>query len=253
MSGIYDVTLAAGVAINVPVLGNYIKVRSAAYGLVEIKLDGGESYLLDEGLGVRLPDAKFFRDVQIKNKSSSTQTILIFIGDSRFEDSRITGVVSVVDTAKRTTQDGASFSASCGTSPAATFFGSQQLYNPGGSGKRLIVEAVYANAFAALINTQFGIIATAQVNAAGTAPNHLSGGSATTANINAKDNHATNPQLLISGATGALYAANVAANGQVLWVPKRPVILLPGFGLIAACSNANTSSSAQFDYYEEPL
>jgi hypothetical protein len=97
MAGIYDVTLAPGVAANIPVLGDYIKVRSAPFGLVEIKLDGGEAYLLDEGLGVRLPEGKTFRDVQIKNKAATAQTVLLFIGNSRFEDSRITGRVSIYE------------------------------------------------------------------------------------------------------------------------------------------------------------
>lgn len=95
MSGIYDVTLAAGAVANIGVLGSYLKIRSAPYGLVRVKLDGGESYLLDEGLGLRLPDGMTFRDVSIRNESPTPQTILVFIGDTHFEDTRVSGVVSV--------------------------------------------------------------------------------------------------------------------------------------------------------------
>lgn len=97
MSGIYDLTLANGASGNIPALGNYAKVYSAPLGSVQLRIDGGEAYSLMEGQGIRLPDAKLFRDVTIKNTSGSTQTVLIFVGDSRFEDTRITGSVRVID------------------------------------------------------------------------------------------------------------------------------------------------------------
>ena len=97
MSGIYDVNLPAGGIANIAALGSYLKIRSAPYGLVEVKLDGGESYLLDEGLGIRLPDGKSFRDVSVRNKSPTQQTVLVFIGDTHFEDTRVTGFVSVTN------------------------------------------------------------------------------------------------------------------------------------------------------------
>ena len=95
MSGIYDVTLAPGASQNLAVLGDYFKVRKCPYGSIDVKIDGGDSYSMDEGLGVRLN--KPFRDLTIRNRSSLAQTVLIFIGDSRFEDTRISGSVRVID------------------------------------------------------------------------------------------------------------------------------------------------------------
>lgn len=97
MSGIYDVTLAPGAAANIAALGSFCKVLSAPQGSVSVKLDGGESFSLLAGQGVRLPDGKSFRDVAVINKSSATQLVLVFVGDSRFEDTRITGIVSVTN------------------------------------------------------------------------------------------------------------------------------------------------------------
>lgn len=97
MSGIYDLTLANNAAGNIGVLGDYCKVISAPSGAVQIKLDGGESFTLLEGQGVRMPDGKSFRDLQVKNVSGSAQTLLLFAGDGRIEDTRITGNVVIVD------------------------------------------------------------------------------------------------------------------------------------------------------------
>jgi hypothetical protein len=97
VSGIYDVTLANNAATNLAVLGSFAKIYAAPAGQVQIKLDGGEGYALLEGQGVRLRDGKTFRDVQVTNRSGATQTIQVFIGDSDFEDTRITGNVKIVD------------------------------------------------------------------------------------------------------------------------------------------------------------
>jgi len=109
MSGIYGVTLAANASAQVPAMGSFVKVISAPSGSVQVKLDGGEGYSLLEGQGVRLPDGQTFRDVQVKNLTTLAQTVSIFVGDSRFEDSRITGVVTVIDSAKKRSRDGQAF------------------------------------------------------------------------------------------------------------------------------------------------
>jgi hypothetical protein len=97
MSGIYDVTLAAGAAANIGVMGTFAKVLTAPAGAVQLKLDGGEGYSLLPGQGVRSLAGKLFRDVMVKNLAASAQTVTVFVGDASFEDTRITGNVTVID------------------------------------------------------------------------------------------------------------------------------------------------------------
>jgi hypothetical protein len=105
MSGIYDITLgASGGAGNIGVSGSYAKIITAPQGPVQIKLDGGEAYTLLPGQGVRLPDGQTFRDVAIVNKAPSAQLVTLFIGNSNFEDTRISGVVSITNAIGAATQ-----------------------------------------------------------------------------------------------------------------------------------------------------
>lgn len=149
MSGIYDATINPGSAAYLGVTGSYVKILAAPAGAVQIKLDGGEGYALLEGQGFRLPDgATWFRDVQVKNLAAIAQLVQVFIGDSRFEDTRITGNVKVIDQGADKTSSGGQFlGITQKTAPAANcsingmFAGSKPLYV-----KRLLFQAGVATA-----------------------------------------------------------------------------------------------------------
>lgn len=97
MSGQYDANLANGAARNFSVRGSLVKVLSAPGGAVQIKVDGGETYTCLEGQGFFCEPGKLFRDVACKNVSGQAQVVSLFIGDSRWLDSRITGRVSMYE------------------------------------------------------------------------------------------------------------------------------------------------------------
>lgn len=142
MSGIYDVTLAPGASGNIAALGSYAKVSSAPAGAIQMRFDGGEAYSLMEGQGIRLPDGcSHFRDVTIKNTAAIAQTILVFIGDSRFEDTRITGIVSVVDGGKARSIANTAFLGYVGVTASAGNMSTSQIFNPSTT-KRLVVKRI---------------------------------------------------------------------------------------------------------------
>lgn len=140
MSGIYDVTLAPGASAQIPASGGYVKVTAAPMGAVQVKLDGGEGYSLLEGQGIRLPDGKSFRDVQIKNLATLAQTILVFIGDTRFEDTRITGTVRLIDSSADKTQAGKQFLGGTTTAGGA---GVWSQVNLNANGKTVSVKRIF--------------------------------------------------------------------------------------------------------------
>lgn len=144
MSGIYDVTLANGATANMAALGSYVKVTSAPAGSVQVKLDGGEAFSLMEGQGVRLPDGKTFRDVAVRNTSGATQLVLLFIGDARFEDTRIAGSVRVIDEIS----DRANYQVQGALSLAVTAFSTLQLVDPATNVRGLILRQFQVTAAA---------------------------------------------------------------------------------------------------------
>lgn len=105
MAGIYDLTLAAGaVPQTIGALGSYLKVLSTPTGPIRIRFDGGEQVQLVEGQGRRFLPGEQFREVQVTNASGSVQRVLVFIGDSTFEDTRVSGDVAVVDSVRSNVQ-----------------------------------------------------------------------------------------------------------------------------------------------------
>ena len=98
----YDFNLASGLSTRLDVSGSYLKLLSASAGAVGIKVDGGSEILLKPGQGYRVLAQKdgqinSFRDVTVRNLQSSTNAGSIYIGTAGFEDSRITGDVTIVD------------------------------------------------------------------------------------------------------------------------------------------------------------
>lgn len=101
-SGTYDVTLNPGATQPIMAAGGYCKVISAPTGAVQLKLDTGETWTVNEGQGFRMPDGQEFARILVTNKASLAQTILVLIGDASFEDSRITGDVRIIDLVQAT-------------------------------------------------------------------------------------------------------------------------------------------------------
>jgi hypothetical protein len=174
----------------------------------------------------------------------------VFVGGDDFVDKRITGTVAVVDSSKSTTLVAAAFVANGSATGGAAQFATVQLWNPAGSAKRYVIESVTANNGAALnaIGIGFNL---AQLTGAGTGVtvNKLSGGGASPAAlINQKADNATDPR---AGLDGVITGQNVAASGQLVFVPKRPLILLANHGLVVASGTPNVQHGAVIEYYEE--
>lgn len=117
---VYDFTLAAviGASQRMDVSGGYFKVLTAPGGSIGVKLDGGPEIQLMAGQGLRLPDGQSFRDVIVKNLQAVANAGTVFIGDQRFEDTRITGSVYVIDQGADKTAGGNQFFVSQSSSSA---------------------------------------------------------------------------------------------------------------------------------------
>ena len=109
-SRIYDFTLAASVGATqrLDVMASRVKIISSAYA-VEVRTDTGDVYSLLAGQGFSLPAGQTFREVVLRNTVALAQAGVIFIGDETFEDSRVTGDVTVIDNSASKTVAGNQF------------------------------------------------------------------------------------------------------------------------------------------------
>lgn len=106
-------------------------------------MGGGWQCVLRPGQGFRLPEEET-GGVVVTNMSGVAMAGTLKLGPRnwQFEDQRLTGTVSVVDSNFALTQSGQAFSAYHGYTPAASNFGQIQLLNPAGSGRIIEVQSV---------------------------------------------------------------------------------------------------------------
>src|SRR6185295_8832598 len=144
MSGIYDVTLAPGASERIPMVGVRAKVLSAPRGQVNVRVDGGDSYNLMEGQGVKKIDGRPFSVLTVRNISALAQTILVFVGDDSFEDTRVTGTVRVIDQGAEKALAGLQFFGSNTVSPAGGQGGAILMTANGGGGRNVAIKRMTA-------------------------------------------------------------------------------------------------------------
>ena len=248
MSGIYDLTLAASAAGNIAASGSLVKVYSAPQGAVQIKLDAGETYTLLEGQGVRRPDAQLFRDVQVKNVSGTSQTIKLFIGSSRFEDTRITGSVQVIDTARLLTQAQQAYGSGMGF--AAAGFSRIELVNPAASGRQLVISQI-AISVGAGSQVTVGFATTPGTSVAGGSTGTKLAVSTFSASV--AQCYGSSAASALAGVTQLTWAGSLAANAPFSYAMKEPLIITPGCSAcVTAASAAAIFLNAAFDFLDLP-
>jgi len=267
MSGLYDVTLTASTSStqNIPASGSFVKVKTAPAGAVKIRLDGGESYLLSVGQGLRLPDGKTFRDVQVTNGVAIAQTVVVFVGDSRFEDTSISGSISVIDGPKTLSANGQAFTLYGHAQSSAGNFGSVSLVNLANSTKRIVIDRVTFLSLVAqtiscgpFTSTAAGGTGAAVVITSILAPPTggiwatpaAQGYQATTTPTNPVDS-------MGDSGNRPVFSRVFAANESFVWTPPRPVVLPAGVNALRSFITAGSNNAGVFtydvwiDFYEE--
>ena len=102
---IYDFTLTALGAFQIPAEGSYYRIQTAS-STVEVTRDGGAGLQLLPGQGERGVE---FKRLTIRDKSGSPQTGTILIADANFVDDRIIGPVDQVEVNRNKSLLGQSF------------------------------------------------------------------------------------------------------------------------------------------------
>ena len=234
----YDFSLAAGAAQSFDVVGTFVKYQSGT-GLIRVRMSMGEYVDLLPGQGVFSVNYTRFT---VTDRSGVSNVGALLAGDFDFRDSRITGVVSILDGGQDRTRSGVTFLGGVNCAGVAGQYSSMQLWNPVGSGKIAVVQSLYASsAFAGSASLKrYATILPSQNTPAQSKMAGLP-------NSVMLMRYGTLAGFVGDGTYGAKY---MAANGQAEFKFAEPIILVPGQGLMVQSALAQDMVT-YFEYFEQ--
>lgn len=242
-------TWAAGEVKTFMVSGEYFEILDAQYPC--------DVYLMDKA-GAQLStmkgaEASFFTKPSpgfntVQVYSQQAQALRFFVGSGDAGTRRISSTVQVVDGNVARSKAGAAFLMRMTSGGNATDAAVAMLWNPAGTGKRAVIDAlqVSTNIAGAII---MGFVAAANGISDPARLRSTLGGGTPVSVMEAR--YYTMPFAQVFDYAGATYAAaNLAINVDL----KRPLVLLPGQGFIIRTDNqANAAITGIAQFYEETI
>jgi hypothetical protein len=240
---VYPFALTAGGSQVIMQEGSFFRILTATGALNVTFDDIGPFGPMNVGQGKRGP----FRRLVLTDASGAAANVgSVVVADTDFVDQTLSGNVSVVDGGKSRTLSNSAFMATVFQAAVAAQMAHAQLWNPAASGKNLIVEAVSVMTSGA--SGTFGVGAkNAALATAYNAPAPKLLGGAAPMSLSFTQTNAVS--LITAGSQ--LLAINATTNQLVAYRFVEPVVVPPGFGLIAWNNILNTDISANFEFFEE--
>lgn len=247
----YDFTISGNPA-KVFGAGKYIAYYAGSAGggdsTITVRHDlSSTGVILKPGQAYRLPPDKGAATEWTLSPFTAGSAIkgTVVIGDGRIDDARISGSVEVIDGGKARTIAGIAYTGYGFTAAGAGLLSHVQLWNAAGSGKNLIVEQlVISSDLTGSFGVRFHNAALSTI--LNTVPNKKASGAASAATLRSQ----TNATALGSASLWGGFSSNTS---QALFTPKEPIIVEPGFGLVALNSSPNANLTATFEFYEDPI
>lgn len=240
----YDFNLAANTGMSIDVAGKFFKYKSGN-GVIRVRTSKGGVVDLLPGQGVWNSE---FTSLTITDRSGLPNAGIVLAGDFDFHDDRISGTVDVVDGSRTRTDQNRAFVAYVNGAVAggSGAYAHQQLYNPVGSGKNLVVERVIVSSpVANTIRINKGGAILAQPAPDQAQSKKLGGASGV-----GQGRYEPASQA-IQGTT--MYNIFCPANTPVTIQFTEPVLVPPGWGLNVVAGVVESSMPTNFEYYEEPI
>lgn len=231
--------------------GDYFEIIDAPYPLTVELSDRnggltGKLSLAEQSFNIK---AGFAR---ITLTSPTAQTVRVGYGSGEVGNRRTAGVVSVIDGSQARTRSGIVYGAGMLSAGVAANVSGCQLWNPPGSGKRIICPAVTPAPSTAAASIMIGV---STVNIGGTnqtattiRSNYSAGGAGI---AQAWVNVAATPTLLLPLRS---YILAQALGTPFKHEPKMgPYVLEPGSGLVVTTGTGNCDIYAAFEFTEETI
>lgn len=251
----YDFTAAANDTFPIAAAGRYIKYLSGNNGGGDVSItvtaagQGASKIVLVPGQAFRVSDAIKTPSgwVLANNAGGATIAGTVVIGDGRIDDPTINGVVQVVDGGKARTLGGFAFAGTAVSQQVAGSVSRVQLWNPAGNTKRVVVEQITAVGMSSVntLQLQFNAAALATVAEPGGFAK-IAGATASSAQVQIDQTVATAVQA------NALMMLGATSNTSAPFKFNEPIVLPPGWGLLAWGLLANEQTCCNFEWYEEP-
>lgn len=245
----YPFSVAIGATLSINSQSTFVYYESASAGgsdtSVKIKTDTGSEFILKVGQGARMD--KSFKSLYLSNNLGQGTIIgNLVLSEGDFVDHRVVGTVDVVDGGKSRTLSGVAFLAYSNMAAAGSNIAHNQLWNPVGSTKNLIVESI-------LVSTQ-----TAQafrLSRYNVALPSVSG----TPQSKCVDGLAASAGVLLGHGTSLVQLGTILqtiylqANVPLKVEYKEPIVVPPGTGFMTVVSASGTDLPTNFEYYEEKV
>lgn len=246
MIEIIKAAFSAGEVKTFLIQGEYLEILEAAYPIDVAMMDRSGAQLST----MRNAEASYFsrpgKYEVIQVTSEKAQTVRLFVGSGDAGTRRTSGDVSVIDGGKSRTFANVAFSAvpSCG--PVTGQQARCQLWNPAGSGKRLVISQIFVGS--SFQNTLYLLGSNVALTAlTGTlAVSKLIGGASGVAELR-RDNTINTP---VGNYSGVLAVAGTSVSGYKL---TEPLVLNPGFGLMLWTTVVASDIYGTFEYIEESI
>lgn len=250
----FDILIAPNETRKINVKGSYVYFLSGSAGggdssITLRKESGSDTVILRPGQSFRNDKDDDLNSKWLVGNYSGQSTIngILLIGDGDFNDNRISGSVEVIDGAKSRTIGLSAFIGLAGSAPVIGEYSKTQLWNPVGSGKRLIIEFISGTgSVSGKIDLHGSIQQMAASNGLINPKSKLIGSIDSIAELR------TLNSIDCYVGTGRLTGFYFAENGKVDFNFKEPIILNPGTGLVAA-SEIGKELFVNIEYFEENI
>ncbi|MEZ2296480.1 hypothetical protein [Variovorax sp. RCC_210] len=243
-------TWAAGETKTFHINGQRLEILDAQYAL--------DVYLMDKS-GAQMSimknsEASFFSQPKegfnsLQIYSAQAQFIRFFVGSGDAGTRRISSTVQIIDGERARALAGMAFLASTYQAAVAATNSYCQVFNPAGSGRRVIVNSVtMSSSLTTPVSLGFSTnVLTGDVTS-GRSSSRLSGSPLGVALVKTQASGAA----LLTG--NLMFNVNLPAGAPVLFQPKgAPLIVLPGYSLMAFANNVNVDLTASFEFTEEVI
>ena len=247
----YPFSVAVGQTQHVPVSGAYVRfgviTAGSAYPRVVVKTGQGRRVILWPGKSARIGA---FGELEIQNyDGQNTITGLLEIAEDGEDitDNRINGAVDVVDGGKNKVLASQAFNWDQTVAAVVAQYGHNQLWNPSGSGKNLIVSGLQMSLNAAAV-CYLGRLSSALTTAGANPISNLLGDTSACVGLGKKQNDAA--QLASIDRAKYIDASNTFIPFEI---GASPIVIPPGQGLVTFTSLTNSAFSTIAQVTQEPI
>lgn len=247
-------TIPAGEVRTYRVSGHFMRIQAGDELTATFYRNGGVIGRYEKtmsGFAVKF-DSGYDR-FDLENTGSLAAQTRIFLGEESGADVQfagLTGTVAVINGELSRVKAGEAFGGVADVAPVAATYSHNQIWNPVGSTKTIVLTKVHITS-ATAVAVRFGLstaaLATPVTQLHGR--NKNIGGADSVAEMRVE----TNAAILVDPSNRFMTLALDTPN-QVLALPfSEPIVIPPGYGVCCACVSVNTGLGSSFQWIEEAI